>query len=220
MATHRKSPPPHPIPPLGRAAKRAVDLSFAIVGILALGWLMMAAWLVATIDTGRNGLFMQDRVGRDGRTFRVIKIRTMRVSREITTTVTTSTDARITPIGRLLRLSRIDELPQLVNVLVGDMSLVGPRPDVPGWADRLEGDDRVILRIRPGITGPATLHFRDEARLLAEQPDPERFNREVIWPAKVRLNREYLRQWSLAGDFRLIARTVIPGRAGSGGSTR
>ena len=93
----------------------------------------------------------------DGRTFRVIKIRTMRVSREITTTVTTSTDARITPIGRLLRLSRIDELPQLVNVLVGDMSLVGPRPDVPGWADRLEGDDRVILRIRPGITGPGRI---------------------------------------------------------------
>jgi len=220
MATHRNSPPPHPIPPLGRAAKRAVDLSFAVVGILALGWLMVAAWLVATIDTGRNGLFMQDRIGRDGRTFRVIKIRTMRVSREITTTVTTSTDARITPIGRLLRLSRIDELPQLVNVLVGDMSLVGPRPDVPGWADRLEGDDRVILRIRPGITGPATLHFRDEAQLLARQPDPERFNREVIWPAKVRLNREYLQQWSLAGDFRLIARTLIPGRAGSGGSTR
>jgi lipopolysaccharide/colanic/teichoic acid biosynthesis glycosyltransferase len=220
MATHRNSLPPHPISPLGRAAKRAVDLSFAIVGILALGWLMVAAWLVATIDTGRNGLFMQDRIGRDGRTFRVIKIRTMRVSREITTTVTTSTDARITPIGRLLRLSRIDELPQLVNVLVGDMSLVGPRPDVPGWADRLEGDDRVILRIRPGITGPATLHFRDEAQLLARQPDPERFNREVIWPAKVRLNREYLQQWSLAGDFRLIARTLIPGRAGSGGSTR
>jgi lipopolysaccharide/colanic/teichoic acid biosynthesis glycosyltransferase len=200
--------------------KRAVDLSFAIVGIFALGWLMMAAWLVATIDTGCNGLFMQDRIGRDGRTFKLIKIRTMAVSHEITTTVTTSSDARITPIGRLLRLSRIDELPQLVNVLFGDMSLVGPRPDVPGWTDQLEGDDRVILRVRPGITGPATLHFRDEAQLLAEQPDPERFNREVIWPAKVRLNRQYLQQWSLAGDFRIIARTLIPDRTGIGGSAQ
>lgn len=220
MDTSRDSVLPHPIPPLGRASKRAIDLVFAIVGILALGWLMFAAWLIATVDTGCNGLFLQVRVGRDGKTFRVMKIRTMRVCPEIVTTVTTSTDARITQIGRLLRLSRVDELPQLLNVLVGDMSLVGPRPDVTGWADRLVGDDRVILRIRPGVTGPATLHFRDEARLLSEQPDPERFNREVIWPEKVRLNREYLRTWSLWKDLRIIARTLIPGSASFRGRTR
>ena len=95
------------------------------------------------------------------------------------------------------------------------MSLVGPRPDVPGWADRLEGDDRVILCVRPGITGLATLHFRDEAQLLADQTNPERFNREVIWPTKVRLNRQYLQHWCLTNDLRIIARTLIPGRAGS-----
>ncbi|MCB1054706.1 MAG: sugar transferase, partial [Acidobacteria bacterium] len=101
------------------------------------------------------------------------------------------------------------ELPQLWNVLVGQMSFVGPRPDVEGFADRLEGPDRVVLTLRPGITGPATLAFRREEELLAAQPDPETYNREVIWPEKVRLNREYVATWSFWRDLGYLWRTVV-----------
>ena len=125
------------------------------------------------------------------------------------TTVTTSYDARITGIGAILRRLKLDELPQLINVLTGTMSFVGPRPDVPGYADRLDGDDRVVLSVRPGITGPATLHFRNEEELLAGQEDPEWYNREVIYPAKVRMNRHYIENYSLREDLRLIWRTVF-----------
>ncbi|MGM0760450.1 MAG: sugar transferase, partial [Thermodesulfobacteriota bacterium] len=104
---------------------------------------------------------------------------------------------------------KIDALPQLINALKGDMSFVGPRPDVPGYADLLEGEDRVILSVRPGITGPATLHYRDEEALLAEQDDPEAYNRDVIWPDKVRLNREYVENWSFRKDLQYIWQTVV-----------
>ncbi|WP_299315579.1 sugar transferase, partial [uncultured Halomonas sp.] len=149
------------------------------------------------------------RVGQHGRRFRVVKIRTMRPSAEVTTTVTTGRDPRITSIGRFLRRTKIDELPQLFNVLLGQMSFVGPRPDVPGFADRLEGEERAMLSLKPGITGPATLAYRHEEVLLTEQDDPERYNREVIWPDKVRLNLEYIRRWSLLGDIRYIWQTVV-----------
>jgi lipopolysaccharide/colanic/teichoic acid biosynthesis glycosyltransferase len=138
----------------------------------------------------------------------------MRTRAEIKTVVTTASDPRITTIGRFLRATKLDELPQLWNVLTGDMSLVGPRPDVPGYADLLKGDDREILSLRPGITGPATLRFRDEERQLAAHPDPERYNREVLYPAKVSLNLEYLRNYSFLTDIRIIAATLVPTRLG------
>ena len=141
--------------------------------------------------------------------FRVINIRTMRVGTGLDTTVTTGHDPRITPLGRFFRRAKIDELPQLINVLLGQMSFVGPRPDVPGYADALEGEDRVILTVRPGITGPATLKYRDEETLLAGVDDPERYNRDVIFPDKVRINREYVQQWSLRKDLGYIWRTVF-----------
>ena len=103
-----------------------------------------------------------------------------------------------------MRRWKIDELPQLLNVIRGDMSLVGPRPDVPGFADRLSGADRVVLSVRPGITGPATLAFRDEERLLTTVADPELHNRTVLWPAKVALNREYVASWSVGGDVQYL----------------
>jgi lipopolysaccharide/colanic/teichoic acid biosynthesis glycosyltransferase len=127
----------------------------------------------------------------------------------INSTVTTGKDQRITSLGRFWRKSKIDELPQLINVLKGDMSFVGPRPDVPGYADRLEGNDRVVLSVRPGITGPATLKYRDEEALLAEQNDPQKYNDEVLWLDKVRLNREYVENWSFLGDLRYIWETVF-----------
>ncbi|MFO8088603.1 MAG: sugar transferase [Desulfatiglandaceae bacterium] len=193
----------------GRAAlKRGFDFWGAFLGLALIFWIIIPAWLLASLDTRRNGFFTQERVGRYGRVFRVIKIRTMREVPGMSTSVTTGRDQRITTLGRFWRKSKIDELPQLINVLKGDMSFVGPRPDVPGYADRLQGDDRVVLRVRPGITGPATLKYRDEEALLAEQDDPERFNYEVLWPDKVRLNREYVENWSFQQDMRYIWKTV------------
>lgn len=112
-------------------------------------------------------------------------------------------------LGRLFRRLKIDELPQLWNVLVGDMSFVGPRPDVPGFADRLEGRERLLLSIRPGITGPATIKYRNEEEILERQSDPETYNREVIWPDKVRINLEYIANWRMADDLKYIWQTVV-----------
>ncbi len=193
--------------PARAAGKRAFDLVLALGGLLAVGWLLLPAWLAAGWDTGRNGFFLQERIGRGGRRFRVIKLRTMRELPGPASTVTAAGDVRITPLGRLLRRSKLDELPQLINVVAGEMSLVGPRPDVPGFADRLRGGDRIILTVRPGITGPATLKYRDEERLLARVADPEAYNREVIYPDKVRLNRRYVEEWSFAKDLHYIWRT-------------
>ncbi|TDY02694.1 sugar transferase [Thiohalophilus thiocyanatoxydans] len=190
------------------ATKRAFDLLGASCGLVLTFWLIVPAWIAATIDTRQNGFFTQQRVGRNGRLFNVIKIRTMRNVAGVETTVTTGADPRITRVGRILRKTKIDELPQLINVLLGDMSFVGPRPDVPGFADRLADEDKVVLSIRPGITGPATLKYRDEETLLARQTDPEAYNREVIFPDKVRINREYIENWSLAGDIRYIWQTL------------
>jgi len=189
--------------------KRIFDLFFSAIGLMCLWWLILLAALVARIDTGLNGFFVQQRVGRNGRLFRVIKIRTMKPVANIDTTVTTDNDARITAIGRFLRKAKIDELPQLINVFLGDMSFVGPRPDVPGFADQLTGDQRAILSIRPGITGPATLRYRDEERILASVDDPEQYNREVIFPDKVRLNLEYIKNYSLTNDLKYILLTIF-----------
>lgn len=189
--------------------KRGFDLLASSVGLLLTWWIIVLAAAAATIDTGRSGFFLQRRIGRGGYSFVVIKIRTMRPISGIDTTVTTAQDARITPLGRFLRKTKVDELPQLINVLLGQMSFVGPRPDMPGFADRLEGEDRLMLTIRPGITGPATLKYRNEEAMLASQEDPEKYNREVIWPDKVKINCDYVREWSLRNDLHYIWITVV-----------
>lgn len=188
-------------------AKRSVDVCVSVVGLTVLSPLMIAAWVIARRDTGGSGFFRQERIGRHGNTFEIVKLRTMRVGIP-GTSVTTDDNVRITPWGRRFRRYRIDELPQLWNVLRGDMSLVGPRPDVPGFADRLCGDDRLILALRPGITGPAALKWRDESAILATVDDPELYNRTVIYPDKVALNLLYLEQQSFGYDLRLVARTL------------
>ncbi len=124
-------------------------------------------------------------------------------------TVTTSNDSRISFTGKFFRKTKIDELPQLVNVLIGDMSFVGPRPDVKGFADMLDEDDKLILNIRPGITGPASLAFRNEEEILSLQKNPERYNREVIYPEKVKINLEYIKNWTLLGDLSYILKTIF-----------
>lgn len=189
--------------------KRVFDFSVALLGLLVSWWLILIAFLAASLDTRSNGFFIQDRVGKDGKIIRVVKIKTMRPDSKTTTTVTRSGDPRITPLGRFFRKTKIDELPQLWNVLLGQMSFVGPRPDVPGYADALTGDNRAVLSLRPGITGPATLKYRDEEEILASQDDPERYNREVIYPDKVKINLQYIREWTFLRDFRYILDTIL-----------
>ncbi len=189
-------------------AKRLFDIVVAAVGLFVTFPVLPVAYVAAALSTGQGGLFRQTRIGRHGWPFRMLKFRSMRSVDGIDTAVTTDSDARITRVGRFLRKTKIDELPQLWNVLVGDMSLVGPRPDVPGFADCLEGDQRLILSVRPGITGPASLAFRDEERLLAAQADPESYNRTVVYPAKVRINLAYVRDYSFRRDLLYLWQTV------------
>lgn len=169
----------------------------------------MLAFIISTIDTGKNGLFTQQRVGKDGKLFRIIKIRTMREVPGLNSTVTQENDPRITNWGRFWRKTKIDELPQLFNVLIGQMSFVGPRPDVPGFTDCLQGEDRIILSVRPGITGLATIKYKKEEELLRAQDDPERYNSEVIFPDKVRINREYIKNYSILLDIKYIFLTIF-----------
>lgn len=189
--------------------KRIFDIILSVGGICVTWWIMILAWIVASIETRTNGLFIQERIGKTGKPFLMFKIKTMRQLDGINTTVTTSKDNRITKSGTFFRQTKIDELPQLFNVLFGTMSFVGPRPDVSGFADKLEDDDRQILEIAPGITGPASLKYKDEEKILSEQIDPECYNREVIWPDKVKINREYIKNWSLSKDIKYIMKTIV-----------
>ena len=189
--------------------KRSFDLFFAILGLLLLWWVILLAAFISRLDTGLNGFFIQQRVGRLGILFNVIKIRTMKSVDNFQTTVTTDNDVRITTAGRFFRKTKIDELPQLINVLLGDMSFVGPRPDVPGFADQLVGDERNVLSLRPGITGPATLQYRNEEKLLASVDNPEQYNRDVIFPDKVKINLEYIKNYSLSNDIKYISSTIF-----------
>ncbi len=153
-------------------------------------------------------IFKQERVGQYGRLFTVYKFRTMTASQN-GSSVSVAGESRITPLGAILRKYKIDELPELWNVLKGDMSFVGPRPDVPGYADKLEGDDREILRLKPGITGPASLKYRNEEELLAKVENPQEYNDRVIYPDKVRINRYYLHNYSFLKDIQMIVCTVL-----------
>lgn len=199
----------HPKGLLNAALKRSFDIALSGLGLLLATPLIAAGWLAATIETRRNGFFLQERIGRQGRIFRIVKLRTMREGSAHLGTVTASNDPRITRSGAVLRRTKIDELPQLWNVFIGDMSFVGPRPDVPGYADQLEGEDRIILSVRPGITGPATVKYRNEEEILSRQDDAQRYNREVIWPDKVRINKEYIRSRSFLTDLKYLFKTVV-----------
>lgn len=188
--------------------KRSFDIVVSFLGLTFSWWLIFIAWVIATFETRSNGFFIQKRVGKDGKIFNVIKIKTMKKVEGVDTTITSSNDVRITKSGKFFRDTKIDELPQLINVLIGDMSFVGPRPDVPGYADKLEGEDRIVLSIRPGITGPASLKYKNEEEILASQNDPKWYNDKVIWPDKVKINKEYIKNWSLKKDIQYIIKTV------------
>lgn len=190
--------------------KRSFDFFMSVILLITLSWLIFLAWFFSSINMRKNGFFLQQRVGKDGVLFYIIKIRTMNSHSLQKTTITTSKDPRITNLGKLLRRTKIDELPQLWNVFTGDMSLVGPRPDVPGYADKLQEDVRKeLLSVYPGITGPATLAYRNEETLLSRQEDPEFYNDNVIYPDKVQINLNYIRNWRFRDDLKFIFQTII-----------
>ena len=190
--------------------KRAFDVVASLLGLALFGlpMLAVAAWI--KLDSPGPVFFRQERVGRGGRPFRIHKFRTMRVDAEARgPQITVGADARITRVGRILRDNRLDELPQFLDVLAGDMSLVGPRPEVPRyvavWPPALR---ERVLAVRPGITDPASLEFRDEAALLAAAADPEREYVEVILPRKLARAADYADRASLWTDLAVIGRSV------------
>jgi lipopolysaccharide/colanic/teichoic acid biosynthesis glycosyltransferase len=191
-------------------SKLLFDISAAFIGLVLLSPVMAVVAVVVRLTSPGPVLFIQTRVGRQGNLFKCIKFRTMAIGTQAGGTITTATDARITPVGRVLRKWKLDELPQLWNVLTGRMSFVGPRPDVPGYADQLQGSDRMVLELLPGITGPASLLFRDEEILLALARDPKKFNDAIIYPEKVRINRVYMETGSFWRDIGYILATVLP----------
>lgn len=153
-------------------------------------------------------IFKQKRVGKAGRLFTMYKFRSMTVGHD-GSSVSVAGDARITPLGAVLRKYKLDELPELWNVLKGDMSLVGPRPDVPGYVDCLTGEERDVLKLKPGITGPASLKYRNEEILLAKVENPQKYNDEVIFPDKIRMNLYYYRNYSFWKDLQMIVCTIL-----------
>ena len=204
------------------------DRIVAFLGLVFLSpVILVVAILIKVKMPGGPVFFVQKRVGKDGKLFDCHKFRSMAVDHG-GSTITVAGESRITPLGSKLRRYKIDELPGLWDVLIGKMSFVGPRPDVPGYADKLEGDDRVILNLRPGITGPATLKYRAEEEMLAEfvrkvrdgEEMPELsamsdeevatwYNDNVIYPDKVRLNRYYYQNYSFIKDIQMIFATVL-----------
>ena len=193
---------------IGFFFKWCFDRFMALIGLLVLFLPLLIIGILIKIDSKGPMFFMQWRIGRGGKPFRICKFRTMKDQAE-GDSITTADDPRVTRMGHWLRHSKVDCLTELVNVLIGQMSFVGPRPDVPGYADQLQGDDRRILQLRPGITGPASIKYRNEEELLAQQADPKTYNDTVIWPDKVKINLQYLDNWSFFGDIKLIFKTFF-----------
>jgi lipopolysaccharide/colanic/teichoic acid biosynthesis glycosyltransferase len=189
--------------------KYIFDRLMALIGLLCLWPVLFVIVILIWIKMpDGSAIFKQKRVGKDGKLFTMYKFRSMSVSHS-GSSVSVAGEARITPLGAILRKYKLDELPELWNVLIGDMSFVGPRPDVPGYADQLTGSDRMMLNLRPGITGPATLKYRNEEELLAMQDDPQKYNDEIIFPDKVRINLYYLNNYSFIKDIEMILCTVL-----------
>ncbi len=191
-----------------KVAKWVFDRVFAFTGLVVAAPVLLAVAMAIFFTDGRPVLFIQQRIGRHGKRFPLLKFRTMKPN-DGSNTVSVRGDKRITRTGAFLRKYKLDELPGLWNVLVGHMSFVGPRPDVPGYADMLQGEDRLILNLRPGITGPATLKYANEEELLATVENPQQYNDKVIFPDKVKINLDYYYHHNLFTDIRILFRTLF-----------
>lgn len=189
--------------------KRLFDLIFAIFGLLLLLPFFLAISILIKIDSKGSIFFIQDRVGQDTFLFKIIKFRTMITSEEIKSTISIKGDVRVTKFGEILRRYKIDELPELINIVRGEMSFVGPRPDVPGYADKLNGDARNILKLKPGITSLASLKYSNEELLLSQQKNPIDYNNNIIYPDKVKMNLNYYKNHNLWIDIKIIFATIF-----------
>lgn len=179
-------------------SKRIFDIVFAIIALFFFGWVILLCVFVATIDTQSFGIFTQDRIGQHGKKFTIFKIKS--VNDRLKT---------ISRFGKFLRKSKLDELPQLFNILNGEMSFVGPRPDLPGYYDLLEGKNRKILELKPGLTSEASIKYRNEEELLQNVPNPKQYNDEVLFPDKIKMNLDYYYNHNLLLDLRIILKTVV-----------
>ena len=189
--------------------KRLFDFITSLIGLLVLAPIFIIVSLLVKMSSVGPVFFVQKRIGKNGKIFQMIKFRSMSVIQNSNSTISFRGDIRITKVGAFLRKLKLDELPELWNVLKGDMSLVGPRPDVCGYADNLIGEDRKILELRPGITCVASLKYYDEEDVLATQDKPLKFNDEVIYPDKVRLNLDYYHNNNLWIDIKIIFATIF-----------
>ena len=183
--------------------KRLFDVVLAFALILLFFWFIILVWIIAAVSTKSSGIFMQKRVGQYGSFFTILKFKTMQDKM--------NGDKYISRTSSFLRKSKLDELPQLINILKGDMSFVGPRPDVAGFYDTLQGKERDVLTLKPGLTGPASLKYYNEDVLLEKHEDFEKYNREVLFPDKVRINLKYKKEQSLWLDIKLIFLTILKG---------
>jgi lipopolysaccharide/colanic/teichoic acid biosynthesis glycosyltransferase len=181
--------------------KRIFDFLFSVLTLCLFFWILLIAWIIAVIDTRTNGIFIQERIGRYGKRFRIYKLRTIQRIHD-------SGEFQISRMGRVLRNFKLDELPQLFNVLKGEMSIVGPRPDISGYYDLLEGENRKILELKPGLTSLASLKYYNEDQLLEKQSSPLVYNDQVLFSDKVQLNLEYYYHQSFCGDIKIIIKTV------------
>ena len=207
----------------GRVIKYLFDRFAAALGLVVVGWLLLLIAMIIKLKMPDGPvIFKQLRVGRHGKLFKIHKFRTMYQEQE-GPSVAYPVEGRVTPLGDKLRRYKLDELPELWDVLIGKMSFVGPRPDVPGYADKLEGEDRVVLEMRPGITGPATLKYRHEEKLIedfvkkAKEEGDSRseleialwYNDTVIYPDKVRINCDYYHHFNIIIDLKILFLTVF-----------
>ena len=189
--------------------KRLFDLIASLIGLIVLFPVFIVVSVLVKISSEGPVFFVQKRIGKNGKVFQMIKFRSMAVIQSSDSTISIKGDVRITKTGAFLRKYKLDELPELFSVLRGDMSIVGPRPDVSGYADKLEGENMLILELRPGITGPASLKYANEEGILALQEDPVKYNDEVIYPDKVKLNLDYYYNNNLWIDIKIIFATIF-----------
>ena len=194
--------------PGSRFIKESFDYILSVTIFIILFPVLLIVALSVLITMGWPVLYSQHRIGQNGKPFRLYKFRTMNKLKSKVSVSATQLE-RISKLGHFLRKSKIDELPELLNIIRGDMSFVGTRPDVPGYADKLEDDDRIILSLKPGLTGAASLKYVNEENLLSKSDNPIKYNDEVIFPDKVRINKAYMRNWSFWLDIKIIFYTLF-----------
>ena len=189
--------------------KRLFDVILSFVAIIILIPVFIIVSVLIKIDSSGPVFFLQERVGLNGKIFKIIKFRSMKINQDVSLTITIGNDKRITKIGKYLRRYKIDEIPELINVFIGNMSFVGPRPDVPGYADLLTGESRNILKLRPGITSRASIKYANEEMILLTQDDPIAYNNNIIFPDKVKLNLNYYYNNNIWIDIKIIFATLF-----------